>query len=102
MEWRHIKPKTTGDDLKRLGLEPGPKYQTILRKFKERLAGWRSEEHKGRKNTARKNPWVRISRPNFLSEVSCQFGRVLFANTTLVFFEPVAQSCFAARRFFGD
>ncbi|MCL4529886.1 MAG: hypothetical protein M1282_10790 [Chloroflexi bacterium] len=29
-EWRHIKPKTTGHDLKKLGIEPGPKYQEIL------------------------------------------------------------------------
>ena len=33
MEWRHIKPRTTGNDLKRLGLEPGPKYQAILQKL---------------------------------------------------------------------
>jgi len=35
MEWRHIKPKTTGHDLKKLGLEPGPKYQSILRKLRD-------------------------------------------------------------------
>ncbi len=29
-EWRHVKPKTTGHDLKKLGIEPGPKYQKIL------------------------------------------------------------------------
>lgn len=29
-EWRHIKPKTTGADLKNLGIAPGPKYQEIL------------------------------------------------------------------------
>ncbi|MBI3737608.1 MAG: hypothetical protein HY258_01020, partial [Chloroflexi bacterium] len=29
-EWRHVKPHTTGHDLKKLGLEPGPKYQKIL------------------------------------------------------------------------
>ena len=29
--WRHIKPKTNGDDLKTIGLPPGPTYQTILR-----------------------------------------------------------------------
>ncbi len=34
MEWRHIKPRTTGNDLKKLGLEPGPEYQTILRKLR--------------------------------------------------------------------
>ena len=28
--WRHIKPITTGDDLKKLGLEPGPRFQEIL------------------------------------------------------------------------
>ena len=34
MEWRHIKPKTTGHDLKKLGLEPGPRYQAILKKLR--------------------------------------------------------------------
>ena len=34
MEWRHIKPRTTGYDLKRLGLESGPKYQAILQKLR--------------------------------------------------------------------
>ena len=29
-QWRYVKPKTTGNDLKKLGLEPGPKYQEIL------------------------------------------------------------------------
>jgi len=33
-KWRHVKPKTTGHDLKDLGLEPGPHYQTILRKLR--------------------------------------------------------------------
>ncbi len=28
--WRHVKPKTTGDDLKARGLEPGPRYGEIL------------------------------------------------------------------------
>jgi len=28
--WRHVKPKTNGDDLKARGLPPGPAYQTIL------------------------------------------------------------------------
>ncbi len=35
MEWRHVKPKTTGHDLKNLGLEPGPKYQSILQKLRD-------------------------------------------------------------------
>jgi tRNA nucleotidyltransferase (CCA-adding enzyme) len=34
MEWRHIKPRTTANDLKGLGLEPGPKYQAILQKLR--------------------------------------------------------------------
>jgi tRNA nucleotidyltransferase (CCA-adding enzyme) len=33
--WRHIKPKTTGHDLKQLGLPPGPKYQNILRELRK-------------------------------------------------------------------
>jgi len=33
-KWRYIKPKTTGHDLKGLGLPPGPKYQNILRELR--------------------------------------------------------------------
>ena len=32
--WRHVKPKTTGHELKKLGLPPGPKYQNILRQLR--------------------------------------------------------------------
>ena len=28
--WRHVKPRTTGNDLKALGLTPGPRYSEIL------------------------------------------------------------------------
>jgi tRNA nucleotidyltransferase (CCA-adding enzyme) len=35
--WQHIKPGTTGHDLKQLGLPPGPKYQDILRALR---AAW--------------------------------------------------------------
>lgn len=28
--WRHVKPQTTGDDLKARGLQPGPRYGEIL------------------------------------------------------------------------
>jgi tRNA nucleotidyltransferase (CCA-adding enzyme) len=38
--WRHVKPKTTGHDLKMRGLPPGPAYQSILRRLREaRLDG---------------------------------------------------------------
>jgi tRNA nucleotidyltransferase (CCA-adding enzyme) len=33
--WRHVKPKTTGHDLKKRGLPPGPAYQSILRRLRE-------------------------------------------------------------------
>ena len=29
--WRHVKPRTTGHDLKKRGLTPGPAYKSILR-----------------------------------------------------------------------
>jgi tRNA nucleotidyltransferase (CCA-adding enzyme) len=29
-EWRHMRSRTTGHDLKRLGVSPGPEYQSIL------------------------------------------------------------------------
>jgi tRNA nucleotidyltransferase (CCA-adding enzyme) len=35
--WRTIKPKTTGHDLKKRGVPPGPEYKTILRKLR---AAW--------------------------------------------------------------
>jgi len=33
-KWRHVRPGTTGHDLKQRGLPPGPKYQNILRKLR--------------------------------------------------------------------
>jgi tRNA nucleotidyltransferase (CCA-adding enzyme) len=33
--WRHIRPKTTGHDLKKRNLPPGPAYQSILRRLRE-------------------------------------------------------------------
>lgn len=48
-EWRHVRPTVTGDDLRRLGLPPGPVYKRILRRLR---AAWldgevrhREEEH---------------------------------------------------------
>jgi tRNA nucleotidyltransferase (CCA-adding enzyme) len=35
--WRHVKPKTTGHDLIKRGLPPGPAYQSILRRLR---AAW--------------------------------------------------------------
>jgi tRNA nucleotidyltransferase (CCA-adding enzyme) len=32
--WRHVKAKTTGHDLKRYGLQPGPAYQVILKRIR--------------------------------------------------------------------
>jgi tRNA nucleotidyltransferase (CCA-adding enzyme) len=39
--WRHVKPKTNGDDLKKLGLPPGPRYQQVLQRLRE---AWLDEE----------------------------------------------------------
>jgi tRNA nucleotidyltransferase (CCA-adding enzyme) len=41
--WRHIKPVTTGDDLKARGLEPGPKFKQILTRLR---AAWLDGEVK--------------------------------------------------------
>ncbi len=41
--WRHVKPVTTGDDLKARGLEPGPRYGEILRRLR---AAWLDGEVK--------------------------------------------------------
>jgi tRNA nucleotidyltransferase (CCA-adding enzyme) len=38
--WRSVRPKTSGHDLKKRGLPPGPAYQTILRRLRDaRLDG---------------------------------------------------------------
>jgi tRNA nucleotidyltransferase (CCA-adding enzyme) len=42
-EWWHVKPKTTGHDLKKRGLPPGPKYTEILRRLR---AAWLDGEVK--------------------------------------------------------
>lgn len=34
-KWRYIKPHTTGDHLKSLGIEPGPRYAVILRRLRD-------------------------------------------------------------------
>ena len=36
-DWRHVKPKTTGHDLKQRGIAPGPQYAEILRRLR---AAW--------------------------------------------------------------
>ena len=40
-EWRHIKPKVTGSDLKRRGLPPGPAYREILHELRN---AWLDQE----------------------------------------------------------
>jgi tRNA nucleotidyltransferase (CCA-adding enzyme) len=42
-EWRHVKPRTTGHDLKKRGIEPGPKYAEILHRLR---AAWLDGEVK--------------------------------------------------------
>lgn len=42
-EWWGVKPKTTGHDLKKRGIPPGPKYNEILRRLR---AGWLDGEVK--------------------------------------------------------
>jgi tRNA nucleotidyltransferase (CCA-adding enzyme) len=42
-EWWHVKPKTTGHDLKKRGIPPGPKYAEILRRLR---AAWLDGEVK--------------------------------------------------------
>jgi tRNA nucleotidyltransferase (CCA-adding enzyme) len=41
--WWHVKPKTTGHDLKKRGVPPGPKYNEILRRLR---AAWLDGEIK--------------------------------------------------------
>ncbi|MBV6400105.1 MAG: CCA-adding enzyme [Anaerolineales bacterium] len=42
-KWQHVKPITTGDDLKARGLEPGPRFGEILRQLR---AAWLDGEVK--------------------------------------------------------
>jgi tRNA nucleotidyltransferase (CCA-adding enzyme) len=42
-KWWHVKPKTTGHDLKERGIPPGPKYNEILRRLR---AAWLDGEVK--------------------------------------------------------
>lgn len=42
-EWWHVRPKTTGHDLKKRGIPPGPKYTEILRRLR---AAWLDGEVK--------------------------------------------------------
>ena len=43
--WRHVKPKTTGHDLKKHGFPPGPKYTEILHRLR---AAWLDGEVKNK------------------------------------------------------
>lgn len=45
-KWRHVKPVTTGDELKARGLEPGPRFGEILRRLR---AAWLDGEVKTEK-----------------------------------------------------
>ena len=40
-KWRHVRPKTGGDQLRQLGLPPGPAYAEILDSLR---AGWLDRE----------------------------------------------------------
>ncbi|HEX5808962.1 MAG TPA: hypothetical protein VFY25_09875 [Anaerolineales bacterium] len=42
-DWWHVKPRTTGHDLKELGIAPGPRYAEILRRLR---AAWLDGEVK--------------------------------------------------------
>ncbi len=35
LDWRHVMPKTTGHELKAIGIKPGPRYQEILSRLRE-------------------------------------------------------------------
>jgi tRNA nucleotidyltransferase (CCA-adding enzyme) len=37
LEWRYVEPRTTGHDLKKRGIPPGPRYDEILRRLR---AAW--------------------------------------------------------------
>ena len=48
--WRNVKPITTGDDLKKRGLEPGPKFKEILTRLRAaRLDGEAATEEEEKK-----------------------------------------------------
>jgi tRNA nucleotidyltransferase (CCA-adding enzyme) len=49
-QWWHVKPKTTGHDLKKRGIPPGPKYTEILRRLR---AAWLDGEVKSEEEEKR-------------------------------------------------
>jgi tRNA nucleotidyltransferase (CCA-adding enzyme) len=49
-EWWHVQPKTTGHDLKKRGIPPGPKYAEILRRLR---AAWLDGEVKSEEEEKR-------------------------------------------------
>jgi len=49
-KWRHVKPKTTGHDLKELGLSPGPEYKRIIRQLRNAWLDGEIKSEKEEKN----------------------------------------------------
>ena len=49
-KWRYVKPHTTGNELKSLGIEPGPRYAIILRQLRN---AWLDGEVKTEEEEAR-------------------------------------------------
>jgi tRNA nucleotidyltransferase (CCA-adding enzyme) len=55
--WRHVKPKTTGDDLKARGLSPGPRFGEILTQLR---AAWLDGEVQSFEDELRMlNSWLK-------------------------------------------
>ena len=49
-KWRHVKPRTTGHDLKELGLSPGPEYKRIIRQLRNAWLDGEIKSEKEEKN----------------------------------------------------
>ena len=49
-EWRYVRPKTTGTDLKNRGIPPGPKYAEILRRLRAAWLDGEVRTEEGEKN----------------------------------------------------
>ena len=43
--WQHLRPRTTGHELKRLGIEPGPEYKSILQELRRAWLDGRVRNH---------------------------------------------------------
>jgi len=68
-QWRHLKPSVNGNDLRQLGLPPGPCYSLILKRLRDGLLD--GEIAKGADEQTQIKKWIA---DGICSEISIQNG----------------------------